>query len=67
MLTVSNIMNIPHLRCGPDPGCLILDAGCMDPDCIFIQYRESSIQYRSADATKRIISKSLEEKEIAIL
>ena len=109
MLAVSNIINIAHLQCGPDPGCLILparhcsrageaggDTGCMDPDCIFIpwprrgfqqlnsiastweaiqlhhfvlgrsrqggQYQESSIQYRSADATKRIISKSLREK-----
>ena len=34
----------------------------MDPDYIFIQHQESSIQYRSAGATNRIISKSLGEK-----
>ncbi len=55
-------MNIPHLRCRPDAGCLMLDTGYMSRDCIFIQYPESSIQNGLAGATNRMISKSLGKK-----
>ena len=41
---------------------LILDTGCMSPDCMFIQYQESSIQNRLVGATNRTICKSLGKK-----